>query len=171
MFGFGKVNGGFNIGGISVPRHPNTPNELVDLTTKLAPQIAKRVRSDQDLYWFIIEQFDRLYGKSEYFNEILDSVGLHVIEYKGMRSEQSYVGKPNPGVTFFQREIIAPLSAVYDQNGVDYSSVVIFSGFCQTYKTNVKAARNKYGTHYHNNCISQGNFNSADRWVEVLDSL
>ncbi|PAQ03765.1 hypothetical protein LRP31_34995 (plasmid) [Mesorhizobium mediterraneum] len=166
-----KVEDGFRIGGISLDKHPDSPMELLELAQKLAPVIAQRVRYDQDFYWFLIEQYDRLHGQSEYFDGLLSQVGLQEIEYAGMRSEDSYVKKPNPGVTFFQKEIVPPLSTVVDKEGVVYASIVIFVSFCEIYKKNVTEVRRKYATHYHNNCVSQSSFDSADRWVKVLDSI
>jgi hypothetical protein len=171
MFGFENPQGGFKIGGITTAKPPGNAQELVALTQELAPAIARRVPTEQDCYWFVIEQYDRLHGQSPYLNELLGTVGLHEIEYAGMRSEESYVGKPNPGVIFFQREIVLPLASVFDKQATGYASIVIFTGFCQIYSEAVAHVRKKYATHYHNNCISQGSYRSADRWVEVLDSL
>ncbi|QQR39001.1 hypothetical protein [Devosia rhizoryzae] len=159
------------IGGISISKKPETEEELLQLVQRVAPEIAKRLPMEQDFYWFLIEQYDRMRGKSEYLDELLDHVGLHPIEYQDMRSEESYVGKPNPGVAFFRDEVVGPLSGMYDEDRVDYVSTVLFTGFCQVYAPGIAALREKYATHYHNNCVSQGSFNSADRWVEVLDSL
>ncbi len=35
----------------------------------------------------------------------------------------------------------------------------------------IKNLRVKYAVHYHNNCISSGSFNNAEKWGEVIDSL
>jgi hypothetical protein len=159
------------VGGVSISKRPESQEELLDLVHRVAPEIAKRVPTEQDFYWFLIEQYDRLRGKSDYFDELLDHVGLHPIEYKGMKSEESYVGQPNPGVVFFRDEITKPLSNLYDEDGLGYVTTALFTGFCGIYASGVTALRRKYATHYHNNCVSQGNYNSADRWVAVLDAL
>lgn len=162
---------GVTVGGLLIAKKPESQEELLDLVHRVAPEIAKRVPMEQDFYWFLIEQYDRLRGKSDYFDELLDHVGLHPIEYEGMRSEESYVGHPNPGVAFFRDEVTQPLSALYDKDGVGYVTTALFTGFCEIYASGVAALRRKYAEHYHNNCVSQGNFNSAERWVAVLDSL
>lgn len=138
----------------------------------LADQLAGLLRTEEDAWWFLAEEFDYLVGCGEPIAGLLamSGVTMHEIEYKGSKSETSYVGKPNPGVALLKnaRSVFA---SKFGEDIADMTIAYAFIMFIHSNQAMLTSLRIKYATHFHNNCISQSSFRNADRWVEVLDSL
>jgi hypothetical protein len=159
------------IAGLQFHRVPQSVPDVIELAQRVLPELMKRLPTEQDLYWFVIEQYDRLRGRDHTLDEMLDEVALDELEYEGMRSETSYVGKPNPGVVFLEEQVRKPLRVEMDEEATTYVLVAIYTALCSTNEAAVNALRRKYATHYHNNCVQNGHYNTADKWVAVLDQI
>lgn len=170
LFGGGK-KGEFVVGDESLPEPPKTNQEVVTMCLSISKSLTKRLSTEQDIYWFVVEQYDRLFdGPDEKVREILSNTPLFHIEHRGSRSETSYVGKPNPGVVFLDQKVMPALEATF--GGVaQRMRATIYVMFCDGFKGEISKLRIKYAAHYHNNCLSNGHFNKADEWSEVISAL
>lgn len=174
FFGFNRKNT-VDIGGVKIS-FPVEGKALAKLTDSLTKNLQKKLLTEQDVYWFVVEFFDR----SESFNETTRKtladlpISLFKIEYLDMRSEHSYVGKKNPGITYFEEAISTPIKDKfpYADNIIDqYITALIYRNFCIKNKNIINSLRIKYATHYYNNCIENAHFDSADNWLDVISSL
>lgn len=174
FFGFNRKNV-VKVGGVTVS-FPISGKELAKLTDSLTKQLQKRLPTEQDVYWFLIEFFDRAQSFNEGSLKILKGlpISLFEIEYLNMRSENSYVGKRNPGIVYFEKEIDLPIQNKFpgsDDIIQQNIKTLVYMNFCFKNKNILNLLRIKYATHYYNNCIDHGSFSSAETWVEVLESL
>lgn len=161
----------FCIAGLTLSRPPQNDEEFKVMAVHLSKEIAGILDNEQDIYWFVIEEYDRLMAHPEITGDILSQFPLFEMEYKGMRSEDSYVGKPNPGVEYLSLQAFPPLYLAFGYDGAIRSTAGIFIYFCQMYHIPINALRIKYATHYRNNTVSAGHFRVTDRWDEVLNKI
>ncbi|NEI66513.1 hypothetical protein [Rhizobium leguminosarum] len=157
---------------------PVTERAVQDVSTIILTDLQQVLRTREDYYWFMIEFHDLLLSEKVAIRSLLDELPLFAIEYEGMRSVDSYVGKPNPGVVYMAgirpaildwcRKTIPTLDA--DQMATRVLGVA-YGSFRMRGKQALDAMRLEYAVHYHNNCVSNGSFQSADRWNEVIDAL
>ncbi|UWU28856.1 hypothetical protein N2600_02470 [Rhizobium sp. WSM1274] len=159
------------IAGRDFARPPQSVEDVIQLTAQVMPALLRHLSTEQDFYWFVIEQYDRLYGYHDTLDEMLETIGLLEIEYEGQRSETSYIGKPNPGIVFVEDQIRKPLSRELDEGAMHFVLVGILTAVASSSAVKLLEIRRKHATHYHNNCIEKGHFNMADKWVEVLDAI
>lgn len=109
---------------------------------------------------------------------MLDELPLFPIEYEGMRSTTSYVGKPNPGIEYINR--IRPdirnwcAKTVPALDPTELTTRIIASAYGKfriAGKPILDEIRLEYAVHYHNNCVTSHSYGFADRWNEVIDAL
>jgi hypothetical protein len=167
----GSKKAGFSVGDESLPRPPKTDEEVLALCIKIAQSLVKRLPTEQDVYWFVVEQYDRLFEQGDKVREILANSSLFEIEHRGCRSETSYVGKPNPGVVFLEQEVMPPLIDAYGKEAAQRIGATIYVLFCDGLKLEIRRLRAKYASHYHNNCVAKGHYNNADEWALVLSAV
>lgn len=170
LFGGGS-QGGFVVGDESLPSAPKSEDALIALAMKVAQSLTKRLPTEQDVYWFVVEQYDRLISQGGKIGEILTAVPLFEIEHRGSRSETSYVGKPNPGIVFLDQRVTPPLEREYGKEVAQRVRAMIYALFCDGFRAEVTRLRIKYAAHYANNCSSAGHFNKADEWDNVISTL
>lgn len=145
---------------------------MMRLSADIATKLAHHLPTEQDIWWFLVEQYDHCTDLGEFHQKLLQmsSLGMHPIEFEGRRSENSYVGKPNPGIAFLRkqrREVSADLTE-------DFAEIVItqaFVFFIIQNEDGLNALRTKYATHFHNNCVKTAAYNNAERWADVIDDL
>lgn len=158
---------------VEKPRSPATANELFEISRQLAYGLPSILSTEQDWWWFVVEQYDRTTEYPKVAKDFLSSnfpLPLFDIEYEGMRSEQSYVNAPNPGVRFIEQSVEKMSNALPD--GIPHLMAThAFVLFCAEHKKSINRLRLKYAVHFHNNCIASHSLNSADRWSEVIESL
>ncbi len=142
------------------------------LAAKLADQLAGILRTEEDVWWFLAEEFDYIVDCGEPAAGLLamSSFKMHEIEYEGRKSENSYVGRPNPGVDLLKRAR-SVFASRFDEDIADMTIAYAFIMFTENNQAMLTPLRIKYATHFHNNCVSQGSYRNADRWGEVLDAL
>lgn len=142
------------------------------LAAQLADQLAGALRTEEDVWWFLAEEYDYLSNCGPSASNLLakSPLKMHEIEYEGRRSENSYVGKPDPGVTLLKkaRSVFADK---FSEGIADLMIAYAFSLFVIQNINMLNPVRIKYATHFHNNCVSQGSFRNAERWGDVLDAL
>lgn len=152
---------------------PKTTKELFDLSKDLAFGLPSILPTEQDWWWFVVEQYDRTLSYPKAASDALAKtfpIALFEVEYEDRRSETSYVGAPNPGVEYLE-EIIGKLSKSLPA-GIPHLMIThAFCLFCAEHKNQINRLRLKYAVHFHNNCVSSGSFGSADKWNEVIESL
>jgi hypothetical protein len=167
---FGSERSGFTVGGVNLQRPPESDEEVTDLAVKIAKELAAKLPTEQDIYWFLIEQYDRLVGYSDRVEPLRASfpIRLYAIEYEGRRSENSYVGKPNPGMIYLDTEVTPVVEAHFGKSTAELIRTAIFGTFCDGCRDIIKNLRLKYAVHYHNNCVSSSSFRFADKWNEVI---
>jgi hypothetical protein len=173
---FGKLFGGtskpsFVVGDESLPAPPRSESEILALSAKVAQSLTRRLPTEQDVYWFVIEQYDRLITCDGAVQEILSTTPLFGIEHRGSRSETSYVGKPNPGVVFLDEKVAPSLEHAYGNEIAQRMRAAIYTLYCAGLGAELTKLRIKYAVHYANNCSSAGHFNKTDEWDEVISSL
>lgn len=142
------------------------------IAAQLADQLAGALRTEEDVWWFLAEEFAYIVDCGEPADGLLAMSGfeMHEIEYEGRKSETSYVGKPNPGVTMLKKARLV-FARKFDEDIADMTIAYAFIMFTHNNQALLTPLRIKYATHFHNNCLSQGSFRNADRWGEVLDAL
>lgn len=179
IMGLGKLFGikkdKFVIGGITT-KLPETDEQTMNLVSQLARKLEMKVPTEQDIYWFVIEFFDRAAAFNISAKGILDNLPFYLfkMEYEGRRSEKSYVGKKNSGVSYLLEDVAPSFQKAVSHLGAGSEQVIItlvYVVFCTAHAEMIKNLRIKYAVHYHNNCISSGSFNSAEKWGEVIESL
>jgi hypothetical protein len=173
LFGLKKDN--FVIGGVTT-KLPETDEQTMNLVSQLIRKLELKLPTEQDIYWFVIEFFDRATAFNPSAKGILDNFPFHLyeMEYEGRRSENSYVGKKNAGVSYLLEDVAPSFKKAVSHLGTGPEQVIItlvFVFFCTAHAELIKNLRLKYAVHYHNNCISSGSFNNADKWGEVIESL
>lgn len=162
---------GFVVGDESLPSAPRSDDGILALAMRVAQSLTKRLPTEQDTYWFVVEQYDRLISHGGKVGEILSGVPLFEIEHRGSRSETSYVGKPNPGVVFLDQKVMPPLEGEYGREVAQRIRATIYALFCDGFRAEITRLRIKYAIHYANNCSSAGHFNKADEWDSVISAL
>lgn len=145
---------------------------MMKLAADIAAKLARHLPTEQDTWWFLAEQYDHCTDLGDFHQKMLQmsSLNMHPIEFEGRRSEDSYVGKPNPGVAFLRkqrREVAANLS----ENFADIVITQAFVFFIVQNEHGLNALRIKYATHFHNNCVKSAAYNNAERWSDVIDDL
>ena len=169
----GSKQNGFFVGDIQFSNPPTNDEEVTDLAVKVANELPKKIPSEQDIYWFVIEQYDKMQAYNGRAASMTSNfpISLLEIEYEGRRSEKSYVGKSNPGIVYLDTKVTPPLEAQFGKETAELIRVAIFGTFCSGSVKIIQKLRLKYAVHYHNNCISTGSFRFADEWNEVISSL
>lgn len=164
--------------GSAVIKGPVTERAVVDLSTSVSLDLQKILHTREDYYWFVIEQYDRLFEKKTAIRSLLDNIALFPIEHEGRRSEQSYVGKPNPGVMYMTeissavRAWCAATSPTFNPDELSLRIIAaIYGHFRLEHKTAIDVIRLEHASHFHNNCIASGSFQSAQRWSEVINAV
>jgi hypothetical protein len=159
---------GFVVGDESLPGSPKTDDEVVAMCVNIAKSLTKRLPTEQDIYWFVVEQYDRLIETpDEKVREILSNFPLFHIEHRGSRSETSYVGKPNPGVVFLDEKVMPPLETTFGAEAAQRMRATIYVLFCDGFKAEVTRLRIKYAVHYANNA----SFSRAEEWDTAIAAL
>ncbi|PHK92929.1 hypothetical protein CR162_21260, partial [Pseudoroseomonas rhizosphaerae] len=161
---FTRKQPGFVVGGVQYDGPPKNDAEITKLIVAVATALTRKLPTEQDIYWFVIEQYDKFL---EYGEEITSRVdfpfSMHEIEYEGRRSESSYVGKPNPGITFLDKEFMPPITEHISLKQAQHWRALIFCMFCQRFQAQIAQLRLKYAVHYHNNCIKTNSYRFADK--------
>lgn len=151
---------------------PDTADKFRELAAVIASKLPAIIPTEQDNWWFIVEQFDRTSSFEESGRKamMLSPLRLREIEYAGRRSEQSYVGAPNPGVAFFE-EITNVLERRLNRSMAELVVANAYIVYVLSFKGVLDAIRMKYAVHFHNNCVANGSLSSADHWHEVITDL
>lgn len=167
-----RQHAGFVVGDISMPSPPEDAQGLIQLCVKVAQTLPKKVPTEQDSYWFVIEQYDRLLSENDQaLNEALSRVPLFEVEYAGRRSESSYVGKPNPGVVFLDQEVMPVLEGVYGEAMALRLRAAIYTAFYEGFQSLLIPLRAKFAKRIRGDCRSDGLFDEADEWADVISAL
>lgn len=163
---------GIVVGGIRFERPPESDKELNYLFAEVANRLVKELKTTQDVYWFVIEQYDAFvsYGH-EITSQIEFPFALYEIEYKGRKSENSYVGTKNPGMLFLDAQYMNVMIQQYGQKHAEYGRGLMFALLCSKHEIEINRLRMEYAVHYHNNCVSTSSWNFAEKWKEVIVSL
>ncbi|HIV79097.1 MAG TPA: hypothetical protein H9899_16385, partial [Candidatus Sphingomonas excrementigallinarum] len=145
---------------------------LLEIAVEMSGDIARTLPTEQDAWWFLAEQYDRTVNLGGLHLQLLEasSLKMHVIEYEGRRSEDSYVGKRNPGAAFLE-QARRNLTAKLPDSLVDVVITQAFILFAEQNMPAIDALRIKYATHFHNNCVRSGAYNNAERWQDVIDEI
>jgi hypothetical protein len=169
---FATKQSGFVAGGVQLARPPATEDEAATLIAGVANRLAQKLSNEQDIYWFVIEQYDKMLAYGQEITSRVDfPFTMFDIEYEGRRSETSYVGKPNPGIVFLDAEFMPPVERHFGALQAKHWRTIIFTVFCTRFETQINQLRLKYAVHYHNNCVKTNSFRFADAWNEVIEDL
>ena len=95
---------------------------------------------------------------------------LRHIEYEGRRSEDSYIGAPNPGVVFLQR-VGRELASNFNERLSNIVLANVYVSYVNACRQALDLIRMRYAVHFHNNCISTHSYGHADLWREVIEDL
>lgn len=159
--------------GVELVRMPADAEELNRMMARAAISIIPHLPTEQDVYWFVIEQYDRIISCGELVASIMATYPFKMfeIEYLDRKSENSYVGHKNPGIVYILNAILPDLVRHYGMVQAQTMLAFIFGTYLHGNKDLIKALRLKYAVHYHNNCISSGSFHTAEQWNEVISSV
>lgn len=159
--------------GVELERMPANADELNRMMARTAVSIIPHLPTEQDVYWFVIEQYDRIVSCGETVASIMATYPFHMyeIEFLNRKSEESYVGHKNPGVVYVLNVILPDLVRHYGVVPAQTMLAFIFGTYLHGNAQLVQELRLKYAVHYHNNCISAGSFHAADKWGEVITAL
>lgn len=159
--------------GVQLEGMPANSEELNRMMAKVAVSLIKKLPTEQDVYWFVIEQYDRIISCGQTTAGVVSTypVSLFEIEYYDRKSENSYVGHKNPGIVYVLNTVLPDLVKHYGVAQAQVMLAFIFGTYLHGNSGLIQALRLKYAVHYHNNCISTGSMRYADEWGEVIDSL
>lgn len=166
-----RASAKFVVGEVSWPNPPETDEEILQLIMDIAGELPKHLPTEQDVYWFVVEEYDRLLEHGAICADVLSQCPLMQIEHQGRRSEDSYVGKPNPGVEYIEN-VASPV--LIEQYGYEVGTRIrasIYAGFRHIGAYDVARLRVKYANHYHANCTKSGNATGAWMWSKVVRSV
>jgi hypothetical protein len=167
-----RKDNGFVVGGVHFAKPPTNEDETTQLILEVATQLVTKLPTEQDLYWFVIEQYDKMISYGSEVTSLVDfPLSLYEIEYEGRKSEKSYVGKRNPGMVFLDTEYMPVLSEHFGQKRAEHWRCLIFALLCSRHKAAIDGLRMKYAVHYHNDCVSRSSWSFADKWNKVISSL
>jgi hypothetical protein len=161
------------VGGIELQRLPENDDELMDLSVKLAEKLAQVLRTEEDVWWFVAEQYDQAQTYGGRAKRLVEGLPIHLkkVEYEGRRSQNSYVGKPNPGIVFLDRDVSAFFEKHFEKAMAEVMLIAIFGSLLDNIKASIQSIRLKFAVHFHNNCVSSHSYNFADQWNEVIQEL
>lgn len=142
-----------------------------DAHGEIVEQLIKQMPTEQDIYWFVVEAYDRIMERGNALPTVKSHFPLLEIEYDGRRSESSYVGKHNPGVVFLDEKVSPPLTAKFGEVTSNQIRSGVYGAFRQLASERVNQLRVKYAVHYHNNCMKNGDYHHAELWGEVIELL
>lgn len=168
---FVKKVPGFVVGDVWSSRPPSTTPEMEQLVSKIVEQLVKNLPTEQDFYWFVVEEYDRIVERGEVLPTLTLHFPLFAIEHEGRRSESSYVGAPNPGVMFLDEKVTPILTATFGERTAKLTRAGIYTKFRELAQSHVNPLRLKYAVHYHNNCIQSNSYRNADLWNEVIEAV
>ncbi|GLO15617.1 hypothetical protein PPUJ20028_42020 [Pseudomonas putida] len=159
--------------GVELERMPANADELNSMMARAAIAIIPHLPTEQDVYWFVIEQYDRIISCGETVASITATYPFHPceIEYLNRKSEDSYVGHKNPGIVYVLNAVLPDLVRHYGMVPAQTMLAFIFGTYLHGNTQLIQALRLKYAVHYHNNCMSAGNLHAADQWGEVITAL
>ncbi|WP_122693913.1 hypothetical protein [Pseudomonas viridiflava] len=159
--------------GVELDKMPETQEEQLRMMARAAIAIIPHLPTEQDVYWFVIEQYDRIISCGELVASIMATYPfkMYETEYLDRKSENSYVGHKNPGIVYVLNAILPDLVRHYGMVQAQTMLAFIFGTYLHGNKDPIKALRLKYAAHYHNNCISSGGFRTAEQWNEVISSV
>lgn len=168
--------GWFNFGRGDEPKAQEekiaTTDALSDMVPILAENLQRTLPTEQDNWWFLAEQYDKTVALGGGVPRLLGMFPLKMfpIEYEGRKSEDSYVGLPNPGVVYLNgvRQVLQ------EQFGKDIADLTVSHAFILYVvhmRTQLDQIRLKYAAHFHNNCVQSKSYRHADDWKEVIVSL
>lgn len=166
-----KIGSSFVVG-------PVTERAVVDLSQVIINDLRGILHTGDDFYWFTIEQHDRLLSGASAIRNMLDELPLFPIEYEGRCSSESYVGRPNPGVDYFER--IRPeirswcAKTAPDLEPGELSTRVIaaaYGHFRKNWQRTLDGLRLEMARQYRESCVANGDHRSAGQWSEVITAL
>jgi hypothetical protein len=159
--------------GVELDKMPETQEEQLRMMARAAIAIIPHLPTEQDVYWFVIEQYDRIISCGELVASIMATYPfkMYEIEYLDRKSENSYVGHKNPGIVYVLNAILPDLVRNYGMVQAQTMLAFIFGTYLHGNKELIQSLRLKYAVHYHNNCVSSGTFRPAEQWNEVISSL
>lgn len=161
------------VGGIELQRLPQNDEELMGLCVKLTEKLSHVIRTEEDAWWFVSDQYAQAQTFGVQAKRWIEGLPIHLntVEYEGRRSQDSYVGKPNPGMVFLDTEVTPFFEQHFTKEMAEVMRAAIFGTFLDGIKDSIQAIRMKFAVHFHNNCISSHSYNYAERWNEVIQSL
>lgn len=149
-----------------------TTDALSDMVPMIAENLQRALPTEQDNWWFLAEQYDKIVALDSGVPRLLGMFPLNMfpVEYEGRKSEESYVGSPNPGVVYLDgvRKVIGA------QFGDGIADLTVSHAFilCVIHmQDQLNQIRLKYAVHFHNNCVQSKSYRHADEWHEVIVSL
>lgn len=159
--------------GVELDKMPETQEEQLRMMARAAIAIIPHLPTEQDVYWFVIEQYDRIISCGELVASIMATYPfkMYEIEYLDRKSEDSYVGHKNPGIVYVLNAILPDLVRHYGMVQAQTMLAFIFGTYLNGNKELIQSLRLKYAVHYHNNCVSSGSFTAAEQWDEVISAL
>jgi len=159
--------------GVELEKMPDTKEEQLRMMALAAIGLMQQMPTEQDVYWFVIEQYDRIKSCGELVAAIMATYPFQMfeIEYLDRKSENSYVGHKNPGIVYVLNHIFPDLIKHYGPVNAQSMLAYIFGTYLNGNAAAIQALRLKYAVHYHNNCVSTGSLSYADQWNEVIESL
>lgn len=164
---------GITLCGVKLEKMPETQEEQLRMMARAAIGLMQQMPTEQDVYWFVIEQYDRIKSCGALVAAIMATYPFEMfeIEYFDRKSENSYVGHKNPGIAYVLSHILPDLVTHYGPVNAQSMLAYIFGTYLNAHAADIQALRLKYAVHYHNNCVSTGSWGYADQWSEVIDSL
>lgn len=158
--------------GVEMDRTPSN-EQLIELVNKITPQLGLVLPTEQDVYWFVIEQYDQIRSFSVDVSMVTQNIPFKLLpmEYEGRKSINSYVGKANPGMVFMEQIVKPDLLEHFQSPIIERLITTIYSAYCNWMKDTIQTLRVKYASHYRDNCIAEGNNHAAERWTQVIAPL
>lgn len=145
---------------------------LNQIAFKIANELVEVIRTEDALWWFVMEQFDRL-RSSKRGAKLLEAfpIQLREVEYRWGRFEPFNYQPDNPGVAYLKAQVEPALIERFGHELAELTVAHAFTQYCLNYLPVIQPVRRKYAAHFRDELRSQGHQPLAERWDEVLNSL
>lgn len=145
------------------------PDALTEVSMTIARHLPNVIRTEGDLWTFVVLEFDRLRANED-VNDFIRflPVQIHDIECTWAKPNPPL---PNPGLAYIRDHVAAALSGRFDKDIVNLTAAHAFSQYCLEHIDEIQRIRLGFATHFRNQCISEGRTDLSKQWSDVVNSL
>lgn len=161
------------IGGLLFEGDINSDETIANIVTKLSTKVLELAPTELDVYRYLVEEAERFSKGGEVEANILKASGIAPLEYDGEISKaQKYAGN-RAALDYLNDEVSPDLENLMEQEKAADVRALIFANIVLREENliGMLKLRQKYATHYCNNCSANGHWTYYDKWSEIIDGI